>query len=292
MLMRKRGFTLVELTMVMLITGVLAGSMTVFFKPAVDSYLAVGRRAGMTDVADGAMRKMIRDIKMSVPNSIRIANPWCVEMVPASDGGRFRTGPDTDPANSPGMWIDTGVAVAAFDILTPFNSTVSAGDWVVIGNQNTNDVYANINDANSNRAAIQGHVASPAATAGQRRITLTAPPKQFPIGYGGGRFLIVPNSQQAVFYACANPGVDSNGTGTGTLYRFSAYGFNAAAPGACPTATSATPIMASKVANCAFIYSANAGATQESGFIEVQLTLQNQGEAVSLQYGAHVENVP
>jgi len=284
MLMRARGFTLVELIMVMVITGILAGSMTVFFKPAVDSYLAVGRRAGMTDVADGAMRKMIRDIKMSVPNSIRIATSQCVEMVPASDGGRFRTGPDTNSAHAPALWIDTNAPVTSFDILTPFTSTVSAGDWVVIDNQNTNDVYTGIN-----REAISD-VATPAATAGQRRITLKNA-TQFPVGYDGGRFQIVPNSQQAVFYACANPGVDANGTGTGTLYRIPAA-FSDAIPGTCNTVTAATPIIASKVANCAFTYNANPGATQESGYVEVQLTLQDRGEAVSLQYGAHVENVP
>jgi MSHA biogenesis protein MshO len=285
MLMRERGFTLVELIMVMVITGILAGSMTVFFKPAVDSYLAVGRRAAMTDVADGAMRKMIRDIKMSVPNSIRLATSQCVEMVPASDGGRFRTGPDTDPTHTPALWIDTNAPVTDFDTLTPFTSTVSAGDWVVIDNQNTDDVYTGIN-----RAAIQSNVASPAATAGQRRITLKNA-TQFPIGYDGGRFQIVPNSQQAVFYACASPGVDADGTGTGTLYRFSAA-FGGVIPGTCNTVTAATPIIASKVANCAFTYNANPGATQESGYVEVQLTLQDRGEAVSLQYGAHVENVP
>jgi MSHA biogenesis protein MshO len=52
------------------------------------------------------------------------------------------------------------------------------------------------------------------------------------------------------------------------------------------------PVLASKVAACAFVYSPNHGATQQSGFVQLQLTLADGGESVALTLGAHVSNVP
>lgn len=289
-LTRARGFTLVELVIVMVITGILAGSMVVFFKPAIESYISVNRRAGLTDMADGAMRKMIRDVKAAVPNSIRLVNQNCFEVIPSSDGGRFRTGPDTawdgDTPGNPSRWLDMAAAVDAFDVVTALRPTTAVGDFVVIGNQNTNDVYAAIGGATSNRALIGGIAAAPNGT--DTRITLAAA-TQFPIGYDGGRFQIVPANEQAVFYVCSNTNV-LNGTGTGTLSRITGYGINAANPTVCPAA--GAQVMATKVASCRFTYDPNEGATQQSGFIQVQITLQDNGEPVSLLYGAHVENAP
>lgn len=305
---RQTGFTLVELVMVIVIVGVMASTLVVFFKPAFDSYLAVGRRAGLTDLADTAMRKMTRDVRLAVPNSIRLATAQCFESIPTSAGGRYRTAPDTvwdaaNPANT-SKPMDVSAAVSVFDVVTTLTSTPVAGDWVVIDNQNTNDVYALPSSPSSNRAAIASVDAPPGATPplGVSRITLTAP-KLFPIGYDGGRFTMVPNAQQAVFYVCGSPagvgvdgnspGVDANGDGRGTLYRFANYGFNAAIPTVCPTPVAATtPVLLSHVSSCSFVYSPNQGATQQSGFVEVQLKVTQQNDSVSLVYGAHVDNVP
>ncbi|HUX24173.1 MAG TPA: type II secretion system protein [Burkholderiales bacterium] len=287
---RQRGFTLIELIVVMVVTGIIAGTIVVFFKPAVDSYVAVGRRARLTDVADTALRRMTRDIRLAVPNSIRSPNPQCFELVPTSDGGRYRMGPDTvwDSANpaTPSAWFDGTAAVSALDVLSPLSSTPAAGDWLVIDNQNTNDVYAG-----TNRAAIQSVGPPPDPSLGYSRITLQAA-TQFPSGYNGGRFVLVPNTQNAVFYVCAGAGVDANGTGTGTLYRFANYGYNAATPAACPVPVGTTPIAASEVASCSFVYSPTQGATQQSGFVWMNLKIAEQGENVALVYGAHVDNVP
>lgn len=288
---KSRGFTLVELIVVMVVTGVLAGGMTVFFLPVIKSYLAVGRRAGLTDMADGVVRTISRDIRSAVPNSIRQPNGQCFELVPTSTGGRFRTGPNitwdaANPAN-PSMAISDDIPTTVFDVTTPLSNIPAAGDWVVINNQNGGEVYAG-----TNRAAI-GSVSTPPPQQGQHRITLAAA-TSFPPGYDGGRFVVVPSAQQAVFHVCAGAtgGPDANGNGRGTLYRFTSYGFNAASPGACPAASGTTAVLATHVEECTFNYNPNPGAAQDAGYVQVQIKLTDHNESVRIQFGTHADNVP
>ena len=85
-MMKMRGFTLVELVMVIIITGVLAAALTVFMKPAIDSYFDTRRRADLTDMADTALRRMSQDIRSAVPNSIRSVTASCFQLVPTIAG--------------------------------------------------------------------------------------------------------------------------------------------------------------------------------------------------------------
>ena len=85
--------------------------------------------------------------------------------------------------------------------------------------------------------------------------------------------------------------LDGNGNGRGTLFRLKAYGFNAAVPAACP-ATTGGAVLATGVVSCRFLYSPNQGATQQNGFVSLQLELARNGERASLVMGAHVVNAP
>ncbi|HXA46951.1 MAG TPA: type II secretion system protein [Burkholderiaceae bacterium] len=291
--MKTRGFTLVEMVMVIVILGIISAVVGLFLRPAMTSYFGTQRRAGMTDEADTALRRMGRDVRSAVPNSIRTPNNQCFELAPTSTGGRYRLAPDT--VNGSSMALDTTTTTPAFDVLSPMSTTPSAGDIVVVDNQNTDDVYNLVNTA-----TISGVTFPPTTfpvTAGISRITLTAS-KQFPTGYEGGRFVVVPNNggNPAVFYICSSAGgaLDSQGNATGVLYRY-VHPFVGAYPGACPVVTGATPgvsVVASNVQSCNFEYNASEGATQQSGFIWMQLILTQVNESVSLSYGVHVDNVP
>jgi MSHA biogenesis protein MshO len=286
---KEHGFTLVELVIVIMVTGIIAGIFAMQFGPALQNYLAVGRRANLTHLADTALRRMVNEIHTAVPNSLRLlpaqsANgASCLEMVPSSGGGRFRTAADTewDQANpgSPSKWVDLTQPTASFDVLTPFTTTPVQGDWVVIGNQNTADVYTGVS-----RGQVES-VTTPPASLGQSRITLHQP-KQFPYGYEGGRFYIVPKDLQAVTYMCGAKAQD----GSRTLTRIVGYDFNPTQT--CPVSGGKSAIVSTKVGNCNFAYDPSQGATAQSGFAQLQLTLTDNGETVTLTVGSQVENMP
>jgi MSHA biogenesis protein MshO len=278
-----RGFTLVELVMVIAIAGIIAAVIAVFFKPAFDAWLALRLRGDMTEQAVTALNTMQRDVRIAVPNSVRLPNQYCFELVPTSGGGRFRMAPDTTVAAGASMPLDLTTSTTTFDSFTALSSPV--GSMLVIDNQNPADVYA----SGVNRMQVTGYsTAAAPATIAAGRVTLSGAFNDS--GYTGGRFVVVPSSGP-VFYTCSGAGADASGNGTGTLRRYTGYGFNSAYPSACPAA-GAGDLLADHVSACTFIYNPNAGATQQSGFVSMELELERSGEIVHLLMGAHVSNVP
>jgi len=289
--MKSRGFTLIELILVILILGVMAAVMVVFLKPAFDTYIDTGHRAALHDTADLALRRLLRDVRRAVPNSVRLPESHCVEMVPASNFGRLRMG--FDRANDSGVlctpgancsaWLDVTQPSTTVDVFTPMDTAPKVGDFLVIGNQNGADVYSG-----ASRATLTA-VSTPNAKFGTQRLGYAA--QQFSPGFASGRFAVVPANQQAVFYVCAGLGMDANGNGTGALYRLSHYGFNAAYPAACPSAAGAK-LMVDKLVDCNIVYSPTQGATEQYGFVWMQMDLMIHGERATLTAGAHVLNAP
>jgi len=306
--MRRRalhGFTLVELILVIVIMSVIALTLAVTIKPSVEAFNAVKGRADLVDQADSALRRMISDVRSGVPNSLRSPNTQCFEVIPTKTGGRYRMAADyandtaascdagsdapTDSCSAP---LDPSKAVPAapqttmvFDSLSSLSPAPAVGDWVVVNNQNSNDVYVG-----NNRTDITA-ISSPAPVSGLGAHRITINKKQFSAGYDGGRFQVVDNTQKAVFYVCANAGIDASGNGTGTLYRLKNYGFNSSNGTSCP-ATTGGDVLATRIVSCSFLYDPSQGATQQSGFLFMDLKLSRNNETSRLAVGAHVNNVP
>jgi MSHA biogenesis protein MshO len=279
--MKMRGFTLIELIMVIMITGILAATLTVFLKPAVDGYFDTRRRGDLTDMADTALRRIAKDIRGAVPNSVRQVSTSCIQLVPTIAGGRYRMA--FDSVNDPGCTppdgcsapLDVTTATTVFDSLSPMATVPAKDDWVVIYNAPADAVYDN-----TNRGQISATPTVPArAGDGLHRITIGS--TQFPSAYDGGRFVVVPDAEKTLIYSC---------TGN-TLYRKVTSSF-AKADGTACTAASDGAIVATDIESCEFAYNPNAGATQQSGFVWMRIELKRAGESVALAHGVHVDNVP
>ncbi len=120
-----RGFTLIELIVVMLLLSVVIGmTATLTLKP-LEAYRDVRVRATLTDSAEAATRRMGRDIRSALPNSLRVAGGGQVlELLHVLDGARYRAEAGVNPStvdHTPAThWLDFTVQETGFNILGRF----------------------------------------------------------------------------------------------------------------------------------------------------------------------------
>lgn len=295
---RQAGFTLIELIMVMVITGIIAGAVAIFMKTPVDQYLDIARRAEMADIADTALHRMARDIRTAVPNSVRLPEEpsTYIEFLPTKTGGRYRANPATAGAAQCGGALaedifDFTIADPCFEILGP-TIDFTDGDQIVIGStqSNGNPPYQDpgLTAAICGDPATSTCIRRSVAVAGdqQKVDMISAYPLPSFAMLSGQRFEVVPGDQQAVTYACENVGGTTEGTGT--LTRYWAYGFNAeqAAPA---FLIGSSALLADKISACSIAYNT---ANPRNGLVAITLTITSGGESISLYQEIHVNNTP
>lgn len=279
------GFTLIELVIVLVVTGIVAASIAVFFRPTVEGYFDTRRRAELAGMADSALRRIGREVRRAVPNSVQVDTSLpgspCLAFSPSQSGGLFRY--DVDTVHAGADPLNLLAPDASFDVLSELSTPPRAGDSLVIGNQTPADFYQG-----TTRARVASWQSPPPAPGGNAvgtgRITLTAA-TQFPPAYTGGRFFVVAQNEETVFYLCRNVGVAGD-NGTGELLRLT-QNFSGSVPAGCPGGGAR---LAAHVADCAFVY--DPAATEQFGLVWLRLELLEAGERVALVFAAHVSNVP
>ena len=283
---KQSGFTLVEMIVVMVITGIIGGMVAIFIKTPVQGYVDSARRAELTDIADTALRRLARDIRTAVPNSVRIPNSagtnTYIEFLPTKNGGRYRA--DTGGTNNV---LDFGVADNSFEIIgTGIN--FAADDYIVIGSTQSggNPPY---------NTAATGILRAYNGVAGLQTSVSFNNPSGLPVWaeVPGQRFDVVDGTQQAVTYACIGTlgALNTNNDGQASLMRYWHYGFNTPAQVAPPLAGpgSGSAILADRVSACEITYDA---VNQRNGLITIRLGITRGGESVSLYQEIHVNNMP
>src|SRR3954470_11350502 len=89
-----RGFTLIEMVVAIVLVAIVVGA-TVFFANPVRQAADLTTRAALTDVADNALQRIGREVRLALPNSVRSSTAYFVEFVPVRSAGRYRAEPSS-----------------------------------------------------------------------------------------------------------------------------------------------------------------------------------------------------
>lgn len=290
-LARYAGVTLIELAITIALVGILAALIVQFVAP-VRSYIDSSRRAALADTADTALRRIGRDLRLALPNSVRVNGTGkYVEFLLVRTGGRYRA--DTDPAATntcAGGVADDVLSFSAADTCfktignlynpaSDITTKVTTNDYVVVFNLQPGTANANAYEfvgTGGNKSKIS------AATNFTNEDRITFASNAFTYESPGNRFFII---EGPVTYGCAG----------GTLTRYWGYTITATQTPV-PPAGGNSAIMATGVTDCTFTYDTSIAA-QGAGLVTMALQLNMQDsrgttETVSLYHAVHVNNVP
>lgn len=265
-----RGFTLVEMIIAIVITGLLVAMVSMFGRRQIDAYLEISNRAELSDAADTALRRMGRDLQAALPNSVRRSSNF-LEYVPIQNAGRYRAEVGGSGGDDPLDFSST--TDNSFDIFGP-PITIRAGEQLVIFNlgQIGSDVYA----GTSRRSATAG--------VNLAKVSFAPAGTQFPLASPQNRFQIV---SAPVTYECAANAANPE---LGRIIRRTGYGFLPGQPTNFSTLAGQSSVLVGNVALCDFSYAP--AILQRNGLVVIRLTLTRNGESVDLLQQIDVLNTP
>lgn len=272
-----KGFTLIELIMVIVVLGVVSGIVATFMKIPIDAYLSSGRRAGLTDQVDTVVRRIERDLHRALPNSVNVASSGqCLYLIPTKSGGRYRNN-DIIPGDGKGLNFSS--ADTSFNMLGnissfPSSQKMISGDLISIYNLGVpgDDVYSGNNVATIGTPVLDSST-SPVET------TIPISSFQFPFQSASSRFHIISSAERVVSYVCSG----------GNLYRYvNSNDFS----NACTSLPANAPLLASNLGSCQFSYSTPD--LSRSALVGFALNIQDSSktESISIENYVNINNTP
>lgn len=278
-----KGFSLIELIIVILMISILSGVLFTIMSGPMTQFVQVEQRANLVDIAETALLRMTREIRLALPNSIRVNAGPEIEFIRTVDGGRYRSKVDPTDANIQcASKSDERLSFSSdTDCFEIMGSLQNLPGTILTGSNQTaclNQtalclVIFNTGQSGANVYALDNIAAISAINS--TRITFDnsgVAGFKFPYKSPRQRFFIV---DTPVKFVCSGSQVN----------RVFDYNFNTGAGGT-------SNLLVNQLTNCTFTY--NAGTASRAGLVTISLTVRDNdlGQEVTLLQQAHVDNQP
>ena len=280
------GFTLIELVITMMITVIVASFGAFMISGPVSGFTDLARRAELVDSAESSLRRIGRDVRRALPNSVRITTNGSItalELLNVVEGVRYRAGPPPGDANARLIFNTADGAfnsIGLFNAITkPFSSTT-----------HYLSVY-NVGVAGANAYELSNVITPPgtqididaAAEAGEDNVQLDP---WFQFAY--------PSPRQRI-YLIDTPVSFLCDTATEKLTRYAGYAIatNQADRDSAAELLAAggvATLMSDNLTACTFTFTP--GTAQRDGLVTMSLTVGPPGENIVLLQQVHIDNVP
>ena len=279
------GFTIVELVVTLTVSSVVIAFAAMFISGPVAGFNDQARRAQLVDSADAALKRMSRDVRRALPNSVRVGNAGgiaALELLGTVDGARYRE----KPPGSPDQRLNLAAADDSFNVIGPFTQIgkpfSSTNHFLAIYNVGVPgaDAYELANVMTP--AGTQIDIASDVFSSEDR--VLLAPAFRFRFASPTQRVFLVDGP---ISYIC-----DSI---AGTLTRYTGYSIaqnhsDRDSAAELLAAGAASSLVADRVTACAISYAP--GTSERAGLVTFEISVGAAGETVSLLSQVHVDNAP
>jgi MSHA biogenesis protein MshO len=303
---RLRGFTLVELVMVIALSGMVVVMISTVLARPLEGFVAQSRRAVLVDQASGALQRIARDVRLAVPNSLRVsADGKALELLLIHSAARYRP----NRIGGEGLRFSTETAEACGSTTEDCNSLqVLDADfkppsegWMVLYNIGAESGGTPIAGSNVWAAAAPdgSHVITPGTFSFSRDTIVGVAP----LSDETLLKVTLPNSSDSFRFAYASPqhrlymaekvvGYRCQG---GQLLRYSYNQLLTTIPSTPPAGSNPQPLAVN--VDCSgtnFIY--QTGSTQRAGLLSLALRISQDGEqggeGLQLLQQVHVDNAP
>ncbi len=279
----ERGFTLVELIMVIALAGIVAVMISTVMSRPLQGFADQSRRAELTDLAAMALNRMARDIRLAVPNSVK-NEEGCLpgscrtlEFLQISGAGRYKGNqlPHGVERFDPPRCPDSGACF--IPVLSP-SLDIEKAKWMVIYNTNK-EVWLPPDSAGQavitpSKAEVRFGDCPQGDDYGLKCLELKeAGEFSFKSPSPAHRFYL---SDGAIRYRCG-----ADGSGAYKLYRAVSEDLKA---------YSGESTVVDSVTHCSLTYETSTNT--RNGLVTLHLSLTKGGETVSLLQQVHVDNAP